>query len=645
MKVFTSTLLFFIVVNSAAQNVGIGTTTPNAELQLSNGFRFRKLALYETANNDHQFIGLGNMANGNILGTLRYQVDHVSSNHIFYAATGTNSSNELVRITGGGNVGIDNPTPHAPLHFADAEANRKIVLFEQSNNNHQFFGFGINTGILRYQVNGAGSSHVFFAGNGNSASTELVRITGSGNVGIGTASPNAQLQFSNGFSFKKMVLYETANNDHQFIGLGNMANGNILGTFRYQVDATSSNHIFYAATSSSSSNELVRITGTGNVGIGVSAPHAPLQFADAEANRKIVLFESGNNDHQFFGFGLNNGILRYQVNATGGSHAFFAGNGNAASVELARITGAGNVGIGTGTPNAPLQFANTAVSRKMVLYETGNNDHQFFGMGINASAMRYQVDATNSSHVFYAGTGTATSLELMRISGIGNVGIGNAQPHAPLQFANVEENKKIVFFEQADNDHQFFGMGINTSTLRYQVSNTGSDHVFFAATGTSASIELARIKGNGTMGIGIASPSHILHINGVGRSTSSTWATTSDERAKKNIATLHDGSLQKILKLRPVTYQWKEEFIEANKGLHFNNTGFISQEVEQVFPEMIERVSEKLGTNSITDFRLLNLGELPAHIVKAIQEQQAIIQKQQEQINLLIKRVEVLEKR
>jgi len=78
------------------------------------------------------------------------------------------------------------------------------------------------------------------------------------------------------------------------------------------------------------------------------------------------------------------------------------------------------VGIGTSTPNAPLQFANTLVNRKIVLFETANNDHQIYGFGVNSGILRYQVDNTTSSHVFYAATSSTTSNEVGRIAGTGD---------------------------------------------------------------------------------------------------------------------------------------------------------------------------------------------------------------------------------
>ncbi len=78
----------------------------------------------------------------------------------------------------------------------------------------------------------------------------------------------------------------------------------------------------------------------------------------------------------------------------------------------------GNVGIGTSAPNAPLQFASTTASRKIVLWEGANNDHQFLGLGINSGIFRFQLNSTTDSFVFYAGTSSSTSDEVARFLGI-----------------------------------------------------------------------------------------------------------------------------------------------------------------------------------------------------------------------------------
>ena len=59
----------------------------------------------------------------------------------------------------------------------------------------------------------------------------------------------------------------------------------------------------------------------------------------------------------------------------------------------------------------------------------------------------------------------------------------------------------------------------------------------------------------------------------------STFSSTSDKKLKTNIQPL-ENSLEKIKKLNPVTYQWKENKKE--------DSGFIAQEVEEIMPELVE---------------------------------------------------------
>ena len=85
------------------------------------------------------------------------------------------------------------------------------------------------------------------------------------------------------------------------------------------------------------------------------------------------------------------------------------------------------ISIGTSVANAQLQLSNTTVNRKVILYETAANDHQYHGFGVNAGIVRYQVDGVASNHVFYAGVTSTSSNELMRLTGGGNLQIGTVQ--------------------------------------------------------------------------------------------------------------------------------------------------------------------------------------------------------------------------
>lgn len=99
-------------------------------------------------------------------------------------------------------------------------------------------------------------------------------ISLSSNVGLGTTTANSRLQFSNSTGYRTLTLFEVANNGFQFHGFG------VSGGIVYNVAATTSNHTFYCGTSSTTSQELMRVTATGTTGnsgcIGINVGTTPL---------------------------------------------------------------------------------------------------------------------------------------------------------------------------------------------------------------------------------------------------------------------------------------------------------------------------------------------------------------------------------
>ena len=92
----------------------------------------------------------------------------------------------------------------------------------------------------------------------------------------------------------------------------------------------------------------------------------------------------------------------------------------------------------------------------------------------------------------------------------------------------------------------------------------------------------------------------------------------SDERLKENVRDIDTG-LNSIMALKPRRFDWKEGKGQDKK----NAAGFIAQEFEQVFPECVSL--SKAGADGI-EYKNINHETLIPTLVKAMQEQQAIIE-------------------
>ncbi|MBE0663243.1 MAG: tail fiber domain-containing protein [Bacteroidales bacterium] len=125
----------------------------------------------------------------------------------------------------------------------------------------------------------------------------------------------------------------------------------------------------------------------------------------------------------------------------------------------------------------------------------------------------------------------------------------------------------------------------------------------------------------------------------------------SDKRLYRNMNKI-DNSLEKINRLQAYSYDYKSDeyvFMNLSKGRQF---GFIAQEVEQIFPELVKDMHDP-GSNQIeeqkgnhyeaVDYKGINyIGLIPV-LTEAIKEQQQIINAQHEMINDLMSRVSKIE--
>ena len=166
----------------ASGNVGIGTSSPAAPLDVNGKIYSRTGGLYSDSFNSYSG-GATTFGNG-------------SSYSAFYVG-----ATERMRIDSSGNVGIGTATPQAKLHANSANNATSLFLTPNSGSSagdYTQLGFGnsaasatVYGGIRTAFVNPAATSSVsmqFWTDSGSSTYAERMRITQSGGVSIGTAT-------------------------------------------------------------------------------------------------------------------------------------------------------------------------------------------------------------------------------------------------------------------------------------------------------------------------------------------------------------------------------------------------------------------------------------------------------------------------
>lgn len=469
--------------------------------------------------------------------------------------------------------------------------------------------------------------------------TEVMRVTSSGNVGIGV-TPLVKLDVVG--SGGANVEVRSSGRFWSNSASGGMWLSDNADCFIGNISTTHfgfwTNGVGFNALSVNKSN--------GNIGIGTMTPNAALQLGNVVSNRRIVMWEDANNDHQIYGFGINGSMLRYQVANTGADHTFYAGTSAAASNELMRIKGSGDVGIGISTPANKLQV-NSTTNTSFV--QTSNSstgatasDGAVFGL-FNSSA--YVYNRENADLTF----GTNNTRRVTITAG-GNVGIGIAVTAAAVPLA-VGGNGTNVYGTDIWTENNIhvqgnetmlpggrgrlrLGSAWNYSGIYTEATSTGVNNDLVLG----ASSQWTRIGPGGGAFQSLYIPNGYIQlgIDGGLKPGTNTWTIVSDERLK-TISGSYNKGLAEILKLNTITYKYKnvgeKKFDE--KVLETIQIGFSAQEVQKIFPEAV-------GVDS-DGYLNLNIHAILVAYVNAIKELDAK-NKEQEKINNDLKmRIEKLE--
>ena len=272
----------------------------------------------------------------------------------------------------------------------------------------------------------------------------------------------------------------------------------------------------------------------------------------------------------------------------------------------------GNVGIGTISPTASLHINNASGNRLNMLYLSSIQSGIVLDSTASSNGRSYNIWSTNGSDS--VGSGCLAFFDMiasayrMIINPSGNVGIGTNSVYSAL--------------------HVYGQSGFNTSNGIVTLMHSTTPTTW--SCGPNANGIFVILNGFGNTGVQLSSGT-------------SSWTAFSDKRLKRDIVSI-DSALSLLLQLRPVNFNYKTD-IESEKP----RSGFIAQEVQQVFPnDKYWIISNNIGTfnddngNEFNAFGL-SMTEMIPYLVKAVQEQNMIIQQQSTHIASLESKIATLE--
>ena len=492
-------------------------------------------------------------------------------------------------ITSTGFVGIGTTAPDYPLdvssfgaiRISNSASNSVQLIIDNSNTTDA----GTETSEIRFRhyrsyvagQNDAGSIIVgkeepwdaagdrnsymsFSTRTGTSGATEKMRITSTGNVGIGTTSPTDTLTISNDNNLL-LGLDSPVGNDAQL---------------RFYSAGSYKNIIYRPANSNdlrfntSTSGDVLTIQQDGNVGIGTSSPNHALDIekntssllnlyrpnSSAAASSKIDFSFNTANATEAVYARIRSDVEVNTDSAQGGDLSFHTANAGTVG-EVMRITQEGIVGIGTTNPQSGFKLdVNGNVITRGSTYVLNDLIHY--------DSSDFNINASNGSTAIKFETGSS---ERMRITSAGDVLLGTT----------AEPNGTSVY------GSSFTSLSHDRMALKL-------------ASSLSTSIELvAFYNPNGKVGS--------ITTNG----SATAFNTSSDYRLKEDLKDF-DG-LDKVSKIPVYNFKWK---VDDSRSY-----GVLAHELQEVVPNAVN------GEKDADEMQGVDYSKVVPLLIKSIQELEA----------------------
>jgi hypothetical protein len=582
-------------------DLGIGTTSPQAGLQIEKyGSKFDGDVQYNQPSGNVFFSATGTVANqdnwigirgnynsssgtSNLLLQANYRdVNSQAGHYISSKATAFGTADFIIGklVTSTSTSTPPTLVPQLTIVSSGAATFASSVtatIFDSTSNAFRFSGnnalslVSLNTQNV-VKINAAGYWGAQLVG----ANDKGILVNNVGNVVIGTTSSGALLRPLN-------IVPATDIPQLYLVQSNNDAGG---WMFRAAVDG----HFRIISYQGSESPKLTIRYDTGNVGIGTDSPNTKLQIEDGFISTYHNINANGAGyGVQFYtnGGGSKNTIAAIEISqdstARSGNMIFSTSNAGAPSPRMIILSG-GNVGIGTTNPGEQLELSK-ATYPTVKLIETTDNFQGY--LQYHSEANEFRLVAVTSHPLVFSTTDT----ERMRITTGGRTLLlgSSSSPY---------ENSARALLELNHTGSALLGLRIGGSERAYFYHN--NSHLYIEQMLAGASIYVISVSAG-------------VYLTAGGTS----WTSNSDERLK-NINGNIENAVDKLMTLRTVNYSWKNDQNQKQ------NLGLIAQDVEKVFPQVIDlnklpsKPNQEQEDN--TEYLGVRYQELIPVLVKAIQE-------------------------
>jgi hypothetical protein len=376
-------------------------------------------------------------------------------------------------------------------------------------------------------------------------------VTNAGKVGIGTTVPSYKLHIdggtigsnlnSTGSNTDRQINLTSANTTGMGVFSSYSSNTDVVAdffgkhgyTFNGGINTPSKQFQVYVA---DADNPRMVVNGSGNVGIGTTAPLAKLHVKDANvlttalANTSAVVEGFSQSILQIASHNTGYAQIAFGDQDDGFDGGFIYSNASrylaieAANAERMRFTSNGTVGIGTTAPVSNYKLhvvgsSRTALLDNSTLVSVVKITNSGTGNGVY-NGLDITTNSTNSSDINSHGmpltistsnTNGVQATERMRITGDGNVGIGTTAPSEELEVNGNVKAARIIsnIIRDGNNNGHLTTTVINASNTNTTVGNLDTANTLTLGVKSSGAVTT-----QGNLGIGTTAPDSKLQING-----------------------------------------------------------------------------------------------------------------------------------